>query len=520
MTSSANRITGLATGLDIDSIVTATLKPYKTKIDTETQKKDTLALQQTMYRDVISSGRDLYNKYFDIGKSGNLLSSKTYATTKFTSSDTTGKVTATATGGAVKDTYTVNVASLATSASAQLSLSDFSSLTSGITIGSVTISKADLDAATTLQDKATLINSKISSQGLKASYSDFTKKVTVETTGTGSKTSSGATNTFTLTLDSTNATVTAGTDLKATISNSKGTVYYGYSEGDTLPSGSTVPSGANIDTSSDNSVTLDGVSFNISAATSGSDVTFTPSTDVTDVKAKIVSFINDYNTYIKKLNTLISDVHDRDYSPLTADQKKEMSETEITAWNEKVQKGQLHSDLDLIRIDSDLKSAVASTVIGATSSLKKIGITPVQDYDTSNGTFTIDEDTLTQALEENPDAVMQVFTKSTPTDTSLTTTQATAQTGIATRMKNILNNEFMLSSKSSLIQKAGYEGTSYFSQNTITKQISTYTTKIKQMNTDLSTREQNLYTKYSKLESLMSTYNSQSSQLQAMLGTS
>ena len=148
---SPTRITELATGLDIDSLVKAEMQPYNIKVDTTKQARDTLQIQQTMYRDVIQSGQDLYNNYFDITKSDSLLSSKNYATTKFTGSDS--NVTATAIEGAVSDTYKVTVDTLATTASAQLTSSKFSSLTTGITIGSVTISKADLDAATTLQEK-------------------------------------------------------------------------------------------------------------------------------------------------------------------------------------------------------------------------------------------------------------------------------------------------------------------------------------------------------------------------------
>ena len=40
MASSSNRITGLATGMDIDSIVEATMQAYKTKVDKKKQEKN------------------------------------------------------------------------------------------------------------------------------------------------------------------------------------------------------------------------------------------------------------------------------------------------------------------------------------------------------------------------------------------------------------------------------------------------------------------------------------------------
>ena len=82
-----SRITGLATGLDVDAVVKETMQAYRTQIDTVGQEKALVELQQTMYREVITECRDFYNKYFDIGKSDSLLLSKNWATAKFESSN-------------------------------------------------------------------------------------------------------------------------------------------------------------------------------------------------------------------------------------------------------------------------------------------------------------------------------------------------------------------------------------------------------------------------------------------------
>ena len=67
------RITGLATGLDVDSVVQETMQAYQTKIDTVDQQKKLVELQQEMYREVITECRDFYDKYFDMTKSDSLL---------------------------------------------------------------------------------------------------------------------------------------------------------------------------------------------------------------------------------------------------------------------------------------------------------------------------------------------------------------------------------------------------------------------------------------------------------------
>ena len=503
-----NRITGIATGLDVETLVKNSMKTYNVKVDTEKQKKDVLLIKQKLYRDVIKDGQALYNKYFDIAKTDSLLLSKNYGTTKFTSGDPT-MVTATALGGAIKDNYSVNVTRLASSANTLLSDSDLVALAArvdpankdiSITNGAttVTITAAELALGTDNKSKATIINDKLATIGMKATYSDFTKGITIETNVMGSL------NKFSMKLGDDAPIEYSGTDLEATVTNSKGTVNYGDAIGNEI--------------SSKNSVLLDGVQFNMTKVT-GAAVNLTASTDVTDVKTKIVNFVNDYNKFIEKLNTLTIDKHDRSYSPLSDDQKKDMSEDEIKLWNEKVEKGQLSRDNDLSRINNNLKRTMGNSVIGSTTTLEKIGISPIADYTTKNGMFTIDEDKLTKALEADPNAVMTLFTKSEPTDPALTSQEKTSQTGIMYRLKSILNDELVSSTKSALIKRAGYQGTTSFTQSTLSKQITAYESKIKTLQSGLTAKEQALYTKYSKLEVAMNKYNSQQSYLTSQLGS-
>ena len=64
------------------------------------------------------------------------------------------------------------------------------------------------------------------------------------------------------------------------------------------------------------------------------------------------------------------------------------------------------------------------------------------------------------------------------------------------------------------------EGTSTFSNNELTKSISSYEKKIKDMETDFSRREQALYSKYATLETMMNKLNAQQSNLLSQLGMS
>ncbi len=637
------RITGLASGYDIDSLIQSTMKTYQAKVDAKRQQKEVLEIKQKLYRDVIKEGKELYNKYFDFAKSNNLLSTSNFKSVAFSSTDET-VASAKATSSAIKDTYKIDVEQVAKKAQVNLTSAELTSGDIKIENGgnSVLIKATDLQGKSE-KEIAKIITNQASSIGVQAIKSDFNKGIVLETTATGSDKTikvstngniidahltgeSDVSNSFTLdsilngsddagyefnvngnkilvknsdlknsvksidekitslqeqlgndtlTSDdkaainaeidqlnsqkgkvvaetlaykigakaelsedattinisgkndtdvisakkgtyvdtvydgaSSNVKTATGSDLVATVSNSRGTIVYGKTAtGDQMQG----------ESATSNTIVVDGVSINI---TDTGKTVLTGKTDVSETKKKIVDFVNDYNEYIKKLNKLVTERHDRDYSPLTEDQKKEMSEDEIKLWNEKVEAGQLYRDNDISRIVNDLKSAMSGFVKGAGTMLEKIGITPVGDYGgTNNGTFSIDESALEKALEEDMESVMNLFVQQ-PTDNTLSSSEKYNQTGIMYRMKSILNDEFMSSSKSALIQKAGYEGTSSFSNNTMTIQINQYKTKISQMEDQLADKEQALYTKWSSFESAMEKYNSQMSSMQAYFGGS
>ena len=109
------RITGLATGLDVDTLVKETMQAYQTKIDTVDQQKKVVELQQEMYREVITDCRNFYNDYFDISKSNSILLQKNWSATTFESSSSA--VTVTGGAGAEAAKYSVKVESIAKAAS-------------------------------------------------------------------------------------------------------------------------------------------------------------------------------------------------------------------------------------------------------------------------------------------------------------------------------------------------------------------------------------------------------------------
>lgn len=478
-----SRITGLATGLDIDSLVEETMNAYQTKIDAIDQQKQIAELQQELYRDVIKECRDFYNDYFDITKSDSLLKSSNWVGVSFSSSSSA--VTVTANSNVEVANYTVNVTQLATAPKYTLKDSDLLLMDEIYINGN----KIDLKGKD-IKEKKELIKQKVKDLGLNYKESDLAQGIIISSDKVGKDES------FTI-----NGQTIEGTNCHATIEKD-GSTYV-------------------IDDQNKcdgNKITLDGVTFQFNnITTSTGQVQITGKTDVSSVKDTIVKFVNDYNNLLEKLNTLVNEKRDTDYMPLTDAQKKEMSESEIELWEKKVKEGQLSRDSDLKRIISGMKSAMNTMISGVSTSsgkmnLSSIGISLVSDYSGAKaGTLKIDEDKLDAALENNLEDVKKLFTN---VGTKNPTNNTYTERGLMYQLKDLFDKETQTSS-GTLLKKAGMEGESTLSNNTLSKKIDEYKNKIELMNSIFKRKQQALYTKYASLETAMNNMNSQISYLQS-----
>lgn len=548
------RITGLATGLDVDSVVKETMQAYQTKIDTVDQQKKVAELQQEMYRDVIKECRNFYDDYFDISKSDSILLQRNWGTTTFESSNSA--VSVTGNGGAEVAKYSVEVTSLAKAASYTV---DPDKLNGTIYVNNV---KVELGTDKTTEEKVKLINSALKGKGVTAKYSDFEKGIVIKTeklgsdqsiTLGGSKTIDEDSDFFTKKLDEYKNSVNKDTrdekkeifefeyngkkitvDAKDGVTEDKikdamkeagisietkedGKFSLTYEDSSkNLASGTdckaTITKDGKtyeVEGNKNNSITLDGVTFKFNSVTT-EEVKITGKTDTKAIKDKLVKFVDDYNKIMEKLNTLINEKRDKDYMPLTEAQKEEMTDKQIELWEKKVKEGQLSRDSDLIRIRNSMKNAMSSLSGGTGESLAAFGIKPVSDYNgNKNGTFTIDEEALNKALENDIENVMNTFIASSKND---------SDKGALQKLKSIFDTETQ-SSTSALIKKAGMEGSSTASNNTLSNKIKKYEEKISRMETIFSTKQQALYSKYARLETLMNNLNSQSSYLTSMFSS-
>lgn len=300
----------------------------------------------------------------------------------------------------------------------------------------------------------------------------------------------------------------SGTDLEAAISDENGNLI-AIKEGKIYDKDGKEVVNSSIKVNQ-NSVTLDGTTFKFNSA-STEVISVTGSQDVTGLKDKIVSFMNDYNELMGEVNGKLWESYNSDYLPLTDDQRESMSDKQIEQWETKAQTGLLRKDDDLRTLADNMKDVMSSLMSSTGLSLERIGITPVNDYKELNGTFEIDEDKLTAALQNNFDDVKDLFTRGYLDDD-------TKNAGIIPKMKELINNNFV-KFDSVFNKKAATSGV-YALTNEMTKQITEKKKLIAQMNEDLNDRQESLYSKYSALETAMAKAQSQQSSMSSWFGTS
>jgi len=229
----------------------------------------------------------------------------------------------------------------------------------------------------------------------------------------------------------------------------------------------------------------------------------------------IKSMVEEYNKIIELVNKELTTKPDRDYSPLTSEQKKELSESEIETWEEKAKSGLLYGDSDLRSLSSDLRFIISG---GNMEALRAIGITTSTLY-SDNGKLTLDESKLRAALETDPESVEKLFTSKAGTDADGNQTF----NGIATNLKSVMDKYVKtlgsMESKGILIKKAGSTSSPMsLTENAFYKQLTEINKQISKLQTRLESERDRYIKQFTSLETLISQMNSQSSWLSQLGG--
>lgn len=116
-------------------------------------------------------------------------------------------------------------------------------------------------------------------------------------------------------------------------------------------------------TSNTNTFTINGLTINaIQKTDPGETITITTEDDTQGIYDTIKNFIKEYNALINEMDRLYNADSNRDYKPLTEEEKEAMSEKEIEEWEKKIKDSVLRRDSSLFDISNVMKNAMMSGV--------------------------------------------------------------------------------------------------------------------------------------------------------------
>lgn len=258
-------------------------------------------------------------------------------------------------------------------------------------------------------------------------------------------------------------------------------------------------------TSSSSTVSVNGLSIELTGLTkAGEPITFSVSSDTDAVYNTIKKFFTEYNSLMKEMNELYNADTAKGYEPLTSEQKKDMSDDDIKLWEDKIKDSLLRGDSSLGSVRSAMRNTMMSQVTynEKTYSLASFGICTSTDYtegglyhiygDSDDSVYADKEDKLKKALEEDPDAVVNVLSD------------------IFGKLRNTMSDK-MAGSKVSSSQ-------TFYSDIKMKDDIKNYEKQIKEWETKLADMEDSYYSKFTKMETALAKLQSQQRSLSGLFG--
>ncbi|WP_336822050.1 flagellar hook-associated protein 2 [Sporosarcina sp. USHLN248] len=484
------RISGLATGMDTEQIIKDMMTANRIPLNKINQKKQYLEWQVDDYRSVNRKLKDFYNNIFD-----NMIMSKNFSH-KTVSISSPNDIAIRAKGNMENFTGTIRVEQLATNATFQskaLTNENGEKATATTKLGELTdstdrffaikIKTSDMEEAVEIRmskdDTIDALVTEISQKtGLRAFFDSHTGQIGFTAKESGEM-----------------KVEISGVDEMGDLSSIIG---IGDFEGG--QNAKFTYNGLTTERSS-NTFEIDGIEITLKEA-NNKDITFNSATDTEKVFENVVKFIDEYNTLIEDLNKQIREPKYRSFPPLSAEQKKEMTEKEIELWEEKAKSGTLRNDSDISSLLSQMRTALMGSVNG--QSLSDIGITTSKDY-LDRGKLVINEDKLKQAISEDPNKVHQLFANDGSKQTD-------GKDGFARQLRTIVD-----ATQKTIQKRAGKVG-DVNDTFTLGKNLDDMNKQIERFEERLKMTEDRLWRQFTAMERAIQRANAQSASLMNAFG--
>lgn len=521
------RLSGLATGMDTEALVGQLMSAQSLKKKKMTGAKTKLEWKKEAWSDLNKKLTTLYN-----GSISKLRLPSTYNVKKATVSDST-KASITADTSAVVGNYTMEVKQIASAqflTSGKTSIGSTSQVlakigTEGDELNDMVGKKITFTngskTATLEIGESTDVNEFLKtarSVGINANYDTTQKKFFFSSAETGEA------NAFSITDDTENGDALKYLGLKKVEATRDGEGNVSYKVGgievnqDTYTDPNTkmalvrakdskiILNGAEL-TSSSSTVSANGLNINLTSKTAeGQPVNFSVSNDIDTVYETVKKALKEYNDVMKEMQKLYSADSSKGYEPLTAEEKRAMSDDEVEEWEKKIKDSLLRRDSTLGDLTSSMRSALMSStkVNGNSYTLSSFGIMTSTNYheggllhiygDPDDDVYAAEKDKLKKALTENPSEAVK------------------ALTDIFDNLRSTMFDKMRGTEYSNAL--------TFYNDKQMDKELDAYKKDLKAWDDKMADMETAYYKKFAAMETAMAKLQQQSSSVMGLFGMS
>lgn len=260
-------------------------------------------------------------------------------------------------------------------------------------------------------------------------------------------------------------------------------------------------------TSASNTFSVNGLTITAQEETAN-DVTITTTEDSDGIYDMIKNFFSEYNKLINEMDSLYNAESSKGYDPLTSEEKKELSDTEVEEWEKKIKDSILRKDSTLSSVSSAMSTALLQgfTVNGKTMYLSDFGINTLGYFksaenekhayhingDKDDSNVSGETNTLKQMIASDPETVMQFFSS------------------MSTALYDTLTDKMSTSTVSSAF--------TVYNDKQLKSDYEDYTEKISKQEEKLNDLIDKWYSKFSAMETALAKLESKNSAISGMFG--
>lgn len=494
------QLSGLASGMDTESIIKDLMKIEKKKVDKVDKQKIKLEMKQEVWEEMNAKLYSFYTKQvFDFKSSG---SYKIKGATNSHESLLGVSASSSAVAGVhkIKVTQLAQAAHLYSNTIAIDTVKTTDIVSFEISDGTGDPVKIDLDKDATISDLVKAINDK--DLDIEASYDSVNKRILLNNTKLGetsriqiSKVDTPAEQAF---FSAIGLAVNAGTgnlnDDDLGVLGAKGEKsIYEYN-------------GMQLEAQS-NTVSVNGLTITLKAE-SAQEVTVNVTNNTDAVYKKVKDFIKAYNELFAEMTKKNEAGPAKGYEPLTDGEKESLDDKTIEKWEQKIKDSILRRDDVLTSISRNMRDIMTSSSGVDTTKLPKgfkfltdLGIVTGNytekgklhiEGDEEDSLYALKENKLKKAIEENPDEVAQLLT------------------AVGSQMYSMMNEKMKSTSMRSAL--------TFYNDKEMKKQITAYEDRISLLQERMDAMQDRYYKQFTAMEQAIQKANSQSSSFAGMFG--